>query len=262
MKKRIASSAAVLLLAMLSCAGSGGSVAHTITFDKNDPDALGTMVIQRIAAGASAVLEGNAFAKGSWGFSGWATSATGAATYANGAVYDMGDADVTLYARWDRKFTVHYLSQTDPAWASDPLGSSSTETIVTAGTAMTAAAMLLSTVSPMITPKSFNAWLRDNGKYVTEYILNWSSFDDYPGNAYVHASSDVFSLEKLKAELDLGNPVIMQYHSGVRCGIVLSYVGSGTAYSDFCYYSTSGSSAVEHVLAATDNPTQLICYHK
>jgi hypothetical protein len=269
MKKSIAFFSIALLIVSLSCKGNGGTVtgndaavAHFITFEKNDPDAVGSMESQRIASGSSTALAGNAFTKGSWAFMGWALSADGDSTYADGASYAMGDADVTLYARWSRRFTVHYLSQTDAAWMNDALGTSTTDTIISSGTAMTAAAMLLSAAVPEITPKSLNVWLRDNGKYISGNLFAWSSIDDYPGNAYRWSSKDDFSLEKLKAELDLGNPVIMGYQTVMRYGIVIDYVRDGTAYSDFHYYRTTDNSAIEHTLDVTDNPLTLFCYHK
>jgi hypothetical protein len=269
MKKSIAFFSIALLIVSLSCKGNGGTVtgndaavAHFITFEKNDPDAVGRMESQRITSGSSTALTGNAFTKGSWAFMGWALSADGESTYADGASYAMGDADVTLYAQWSRRFTAHYLAQTDAAWMNDALGSSSSDTIGSAGNTMTAAAMLLSAEIPTITPKSLNEWLRDNGKYVSGDIFNWHSIDDYPGNAYRWSSSDTFSLGKLKAELDMGNPVIMGYQTVMRYGIVLDYVRDGTAYSDFHYYRTADASAIEHALDVTDNPARLICYHK
>jgi len=73
---------------------------HTVAFNKNDAAATGTMANQTIAEGASAPLTANAFAKTGSSFAGWATSASGAAVYANLASYPMGTANVTLYAKW------------------------------------------------------------------------------------------------------------------------------------------------------------------
>jgi uncharacterized repeat protein (TIGR02543 family) len=73
---------------------------YTITFDKNDAAATGTMSQQSIVSGLSATLTTNSFVKTGWSFAGWATSSTGAVAYANGASYTMGAANVTLYAKW------------------------------------------------------------------------------------------------------------------------------------------------------------------
>jgi uncharacterized repeat protein (TIGR02543 family) len=73
---------------------------YTITFDKNDAAAAGTMASQTMPSGSSANLAANTFTKAGWTFAGWATTPTGAVAYANGASYVMGTADVTLYAKW------------------------------------------------------------------------------------------------------------------------------------------------------------------
>jgi len=75
----------------------------TITFDKNDAAATGTMTPQSIASGASAALTVNEFAKAGYTFAGWATTASGAVAYADGASYTMGAANVTLWAKWSVK---------------------------------------------------------------------------------------------------------------------------------------------------------------
>jgi hypothetical protein len=73
---------------------------YTITFDKNDAGATGTMSPQTIASGSSAILTANAFTKTGSTFTGWATTPTGAVVYGDGASYTMGTTNVTLYAKW------------------------------------------------------------------------------------------------------------------------------------------------------------------
>jgi hypothetical protein len=52
------------------------SLSRTITFNKNDAAATGTMANQTIASGASANLTANVFRKPGYAFVGWATTAT------------------------------------------------------------------------------------------------------------------------------------------------------------------------------------------
>jgi uncharacterized protein (TIGR02145 family)/uncharacterized repeat protein (TIGR02543 family) len=79
---------------------------YTITFDKNDSAATGTMANQTINSGDSARLSTNVFVKDGSTFAGWMTSPAGiSAAYADGAVYKMGTSSVTLYAKWNRKTT-------------------------------------------------------------------------------------------------------------------------------------------------------------
>ena len=73
---------------------------YTITFDKNDGSAAGTMSNQTIACGSSANLTANSFTKSGWSFIGWATTSGGSVAYADGASCTMGVGDVTLYAKW------------------------------------------------------------------------------------------------------------------------------------------------------------------
>ena len=72
----------------------------TITFDKNDAGATGSMADQTIASGSSANLMACGFTKTDWTFAGWATTPGGDVEYADQASYTMGIADVTLYAKW------------------------------------------------------------------------------------------------------------------------------------------------------------------
>jgi uncharacterized repeat protein (TIGR02543 family) len=73
---------------------------YAVAFNKNDASATGTMASQTIASGSSAALTANAFQKAGWSFTGWATSASGAVLYTDGASYTMGSGDVILYAKW------------------------------------------------------------------------------------------------------------------------------------------------------------------
>ena len=72
----------------------------TITFDSNAVGVTGTMPVQKIAQGDSAVLLGNSFNRENWDFAGWAISSNGAVVYADGANFTMGSSNVTLYAQW------------------------------------------------------------------------------------------------------------------------------------------------------------------
>jgi uncharacterized protein (TIGR02145 family)/uncharacterized repeat protein (TIGR02543 family) len=73
---------------------------YTITFDKNDAGAGGSMSPQTIACGSTANLTACGYSKTGYTFHGWATASTGAVVYANQAPYTMGASNVTLYAKW------------------------------------------------------------------------------------------------------------------------------------------------------------------
>ncbi|MBN2656737.1 MAG: InlB B-repeat-containing protein [Spirochaetales bacterium] len=75
-------------------------VTYTITFDKNNASATGTMADQTFDFGTSAALTTNAFALSGYTFSGWSTTSGGAVEFTDGESYTMGSGDVTLYAVW------------------------------------------------------------------------------------------------------------------------------------------------------------------
>ncbi|HEY1405123.1 MAG TPA: immunoglobulin-like domain-containing protein, partial [Spirochaetota bacterium] len=72
---------------------------YTITYDINGGSS-GSMSVQTIDSGASAVLLANAFIRPSYIFSGWATTPTGGVAYNDKQNYTMGSSNVTLYAVW------------------------------------------------------------------------------------------------------------------------------------------------------------------
>ena len=88
---------------------------YTITFNKNDVSATGTMEPQNIACGSAASLTGVGFSKPGWNFTGWATSATGSAVYADAVSYTMGPGNMTLYAVWDANANTITFDKNDSA---------------------------------------------------------------------------------------------------------------------------------------------------
>ena len=90
------------------------AINYTITFNKNDDAAGGTMTDQTIASGSSANLTARAFTKEGWTFAGWATSSDGGVEYADQASYTMGTANVILYAKWTPP-TTYSLCDIGPA---------------------------------------------------------------------------------------------------------------------------------------------------
>jgi uncharacterized repeat protein (TIGR02543 family) len=75
-------------------------VYHNVMFSYNAEDITGVMDYQKIFGGHSAKLTPCAYAKAGWSFAGWASTSSGDVVYKDGAVFTMGDADVTLYAKW------------------------------------------------------------------------------------------------------------------------------------------------------------------
>ena len=72
----------------------------TVTFNKNDENATGTMNDQTFQYNVAQALTSNAFVLASHTFQGWATSAEGEVAYADGASVTLTSAGLTLYAKW------------------------------------------------------------------------------------------------------------------------------------------------------------------
>ena len=110
---------------------------YTITFNKNDASATGTMTTQTVATGASASLTANGFSKTGYVFAGWATSTTGTVVYTNSASYTMGTTGIELFAKW--------TDSTTPNTPAKPLGVAQTGvTLAPSGETITVAASVAS----------------------------------------------------------------------------------------------------------------------
>jgi uncharacterized protein (TIGR02145 family)/uncharacterized repeat protein (TIGR02543 family) len=88
---------------------------YSVTFDKYDAAATGTMTPQSIASGSLANLKANGFTKPGWSFTGWATTPTGPVVYNDGSAYTMGTTDVTLYAIWTASSLIITYDKNDAA---------------------------------------------------------------------------------------------------------------------------------------------------
>jgi len=110
------------------------------------------------------------------------------------------------------------FSQHDPQWADLHLGTSP-ETITTAGCAVTAAAMLASTIDHDLNPATFTAWLNKNQGFTSGGLLRWNKVAEHvPGLEFIdyhlwrNAPADV---DKLRSLLDYGPQIVqVDYHPG------------------------------------------------
>lgn len=75
-------------------------ITHTITFDKNAPNATGTMAAQTVSEGVATALTANAFKRSGYTFKGWNTAADGTGTAFGDKAEVTATADMTLYAQW------------------------------------------------------------------------------------------------------------------------------------------------------------------
>lgn len=84
-----------------------------ITYDKNASDATGTVSLQPVDANTFATIANNAFVRSGYAFNSWNTKPDG-----TGTTYNEGDSyyaiagtattNVTLYAQWDKTYTITF----------------------------------------------------------------------------------------------------------------------------------------------------------
>ncbi len=121
---------------------------YSITFDKNDAAATGTMASQSVASGTAASLNVNTFTKAGWVFTGWATSTGGAVVYADGSSFTMGVSNVTLYAVWSQNTYMVTFDKNDAA----ATGTMTAQSIASGAVAP------LKTISYIKTGSTFDGW--------------------------------------------------------------------------------------------------------
>lgn len=78
---------------------------RTITYNKNNSSATGTMANTVAILNKTFTLRTNAFKLLHYNFAGWATSSSGSVAYADKGTYPKTGANQTLYAKWEPKTT-------------------------------------------------------------------------------------------------------------------------------------------------------------
>eukprot|EP00043_Microstomoeca_roanoka_P018980 m.207899 g.207899 ORF g.207899 m.207899 type:complete len:185 (+) comp16921_c1_seq3:2136-2690(+) len=114
--------------------------------------------------------------------------------------------------------------QCDSAWGNDRLGTSS-DTICSAGCAMSSVAMLLNTRGVGFNPASLNNWLIQNGGYESGDLIVWSAVDKLGKTAFQGienpAMSDVID------GLNACHGIIANVRGGTHWVLLTGYAGSG-----------------------------------
>ncbi len=123
----------------------------TISFDANG--GTGPLLTQQILGNTSANLVSNTYSKPGYTFAGWNTLPSGLGTpYANGALYSMGNGDITLYAQWTVDKEISSFSIVSPVSVAGIITGNNIAVTVPFGTDVTA--MTPSTIfkGSMLTP--------------------------------------------------------------------------------------------------------------
>jgi hypothetical protein len=121
----------------------------------------------------------------------------------------------------DTAMTIAAMGQQDATWAGAPLGTSATETIASAGCAITAVTMMLRYYGVNTDPGAFNAWLTANGGYAYDDQLIWDAVTSYSGGRVAFSGWLAPDLNTILAELDAGRPVVAEVRLGGNQHFVL-----------------------------------------
>ena len=121
----------------------------------------------------------------------------------------------------ESSMTIAVMGQQDAAWAGAPLGTSTTESIGSAGCAITSVTMMLRYYGMDTDPGAFNAWLTANGGYAYDDQLIWDAVTRYSGGRVAFSGWLGPDLGAIQAELDAGRPVVAEVLLGGNQHFVL-----------------------------------------
>ena len=114
--------------------------------------------------------------------------------------------------------------QSDPRWGADPLGPSSTDTLASAGCAVSSAAIILGSYGVDTDPQRLNDYLQAHNGYTPEAWIKWEVAAQLSPRKLELYEGDV-SYQLIDENLEKGNPVIVRIryenkvtHFVVICG--------------------------------------------
>ena len=126
-----------------------------------------------------------------------------------------------VVASADSSMSIAVMGQQDGAWAGAPLGSSATDTIGSAGCAITSVTMMLRYYGMNTDPGAFNAWLTGNGGYAYDDQLIWDAVTRYSNGRVAFSGWIGPDLGVIDGELDAGRPVVAEVRLGGNQHFVL-----------------------------------------
>ncbi|MDQ6884716.1 MAG: C39 family peptidase [Candidatus Dormibacteraeota bacterium] len=115
-----------------------------------------------------------------------------------------------LAASADGSMNVTIMAQQDGAWGGAPLGSGTTDTVASAGCAITSVTMMLRYYGINTDPGAINSWLSANGGYAFGDQLIWDSITAYTGGRVTFSGWLGPDLDVIHNELDAGRPVVAE----------------------------------------------------
>jgi len=134
-----------------------------------------------------------------------------------------------IAAHADSSIDVPVIRQQDGAWAGGRLGSSATDTIGSAGCAITSVTMMLRYYGINTDPAAFNAWLTASGGYAFDDQLIWDAVTTYSGGRVAFSGWLGPDLGVIDSELEAGRPVVAEVRlSGNQHFVLLTgYASNG-----------------------------------
>eukprot|EP01147_Barroeca_monosierra_P005289 gene5289-7061_t len=120
------------------------------------------------------------------------------------------------------KWTLY--KQCDPSWGSDRLGTSS-NTICSAGCAMSSVAMILRTKGLNFNPGSLNNWLIKNGGYESGDLLVWGSVNKL--GVITFQAIENPDLSTLIKGVNACHGIVANVRGGSHWVLLTSYAGNG-----------------------------------
>jgi hypothetical protein len=124
--------------------------------------------------------------------------------------------------------------QCDSQWAREPLGTSSTNTICSAGCLMSSAAMALTAINSNYTPSTLNTWLNGHGGYVSQDLFVWASINPL-GVKFI----GFINRNQISSNLGNNNILILNVHNGGHWVLATSMLSANNVAVNDPGYSTS-----------------------
>lgn len=130
--------------------------------------------------------------------------------------------------------------QCDPQWRDEQLGTSP-NTICSAGCLMSSVSMALKGIGFDTNPSKLNAWLTQNGGYISGDLFVWASVNSlgltFTGKRRL--TSGKVGNSQIKSNLDAGRVVVCNVHNGGHWVLAYGYSGDNILVNDPGYQVTS-----------------------
>lgn len=150
------------------------------------------------------------------------------------AYAELHDVEAPTNVNASNKNYVLY-KQCDARWKNERLGTSSSNTICSAGCAMSSLTMALASYGvklngAAVTPSTLNSWLTGHGGYVSGDLLVWAAANQLGGPKYqnYYKGYGSMSVDALNAAASRGQPVIVNVHNGGHWVLVTGPAAAGS----------------------------------